>query len=443
MILKYKKMKIIRFPEKDEWSKILERPVINFDSLSAIVGDILRDVKERGDDAVRDYTERFDNIRFDTFTVTDEEIALAGTQVNKDLEKALKMSLVNITHFHESQKTRFPVSQITPGVRCWQKSIPIEKVGLYIPGGTAPLISTLLMLGIPAKLAGCKEVIICTPPGRNGEIHPAILYAASLLDISRIFKIGGAQAIAAMAYGTETVPKVYKIFGPGNQYVTAAKLKVSIESTAIDLPAGPSELAIIADDSAVPDFVASDLLSQAEHGIDSQVILVSTSEKLLYNVGEEIEKQVEKLPRRKIASEALINSKFILVQDEELMVEMINDYAPEHLILAVSNYNAVAEKIVNAGSVFLGNYSPESAGDYASGTNHVLPTNGNAKAYSGINLDDFMKKISFQELTKYGLFNIGPSVKILAEAEDLWAHGNAVELRLKNGSSKLNKNESI
>lgn len=433
-------MKIIKYPEKDKWQEILARPVIDFESLSSVVGEILMDVKKRGDKAVKDYTEKYDRVSLDSFTVSDEEISSSNAQVSEDLKKALKASLVNIRHFHESQKVELPVAQTTPGVRCWQKSVPIEKVGLYIPGGTAPLISTLLMLGIPAKLAGCKEVIICTPPDPQGKIHPAILYTASLLGISKIFKIGGVQAIGAMAYGTESVPKVYKIFGPGNQYVTAAKLKVSIDNTAIDLPAGPSEVAIIADDSAIPAFVASDLLSQAEHGTDSQVILVSTSEKLLMSVRIELKDQLELLPRKEIAAESLKNSKLLLMKNEDLMVEIMNEYAPEHLIIATSNYNILAEKIVNAGSVFLGNYSPESAGDYASGTNHVLPTNGYAKAYSGIYMDNFMKKISFQELTKYGLFNIGASVKILAEAEELWAHRNAVQVRL-NTLSNVNKNE--
>ncbi len=428
-------MQIIKFPEKVKWNEILARPVIDIDSLTSVVEDILNDVKKKGDKAVKEYTQKFDHVSLNELVVTADEIEASKSEVNEDLKKALKTSLINITHFHEAQRIDIPASHTSPGVRCWQKSVAIEKVGLYIPGGTAPLISTVLMLGIPAKLAGCKEIIICTPPNKKGKIHPAILYTADLLGISKIFKVGGAQAVAAMAYGTETIPKVYKIFGPGNQYVTAAKLKVSFENTAIDLPAGPSEVAIIADDSAIPAFVASDLLSQAEHGTDSQVILISTSEKLLTNVGKEVDSQLEKLPRKEMASKALSNSKYILVKDDDTMIEMINEYAPEHLIIVTSNYNELAEKIINAGSVFLGNYSPESAGDYASGTNHVLPTNGCAKTYSGINLDNFMKKISFQELTKYGLFNIGQSVEQLAEAEDLWAHRNAVRVRLIPGSN--------
>ena len=431
-------MKIIRYPEKSQWDEILVRPVINFDALTKSVREILSDVKQRGDKALIEYTEKYDKAKLIGIKVTEAEIVDASSKVKDDLKKALKASMENINHFHEVQKFDIPVAQTSPGVRCWQKNVPIEKVGLYIPGGTAPLISTVLMLGIPAKLAGCKEIIICTPPNPEGKVHPGILFTADLLGIKDIYKVGGAQAIAAMAYGTESIPKVYKIFGPGNQYVTAAKMKVSIENTAIDMPAGPSEVAIIADDTAIPEFVASDLLSQAEHGVDSQVILVSNSEKFLEKVQNELNIQLESLPRKIIALKALENSKFILLKDEDSMIDLMNKYAPEHLIIATSNYNQLAEKIINAGSVFLGNFSPESAGDYASGTNHVLPTNGNAKAYSGVNLDDFMKKISFQELTKYGLFNIGPSVEILADAEDLWGHKNAVQVRL-NAVSKTYK----
>ena len=373
-------MKIIKYPVKKEWEGILARPLIDFESLTNVVGEILSDVKKRGDKAVREYTEKFDKVKIDDLAVTQSEITASKGEVSDALKKALKASLDNISHFHKDQQIEFPASHTAPGVRCWQKSVPIEKVGLYIPGGTAPLISTVLMLGIPAKLAGCKEIVICTPPNSEGKVHPAILYTADLLGISKIYKVGGAQAIAAMAYGTETIPKVYKIFGPGNQYVTAAKMKVSIENTAIDMPAGPSEIAIIADDTASPEFVASDLLSQAEHGVDSQVILISTSEKFLGKVEKELDLQLEMLPRKAIAVKALENSKFILLKDDDTMVGIMNEYAPEHLIIATSNYNEIAERIVNAGSVFLGNFSPESAGDYASGTNHVLPTNGFAKA---------------------------------------------------------------
>ena len=423
-------MKIIRHPEKKEWEELLRRPVINFESLTKSVSEILHDVKQRGDKALFEYTEKYDKVKLNTLRVSDSEIKEAALKVSNDLKKALKTSMENIKNFHEIQKFVFPAAQTSPGIKCWQKSVPIEKVGLYIPGGTAPLVSTVLMLGIPAKLAGCNQIIMCTPPGPEGSVHPGILFTAQMLGINEIYKVGGAQAIGAMAYGTESVPKVYKIFGPGNQYVTAAKVEVSLENTAIDMPAGPSELAIIADDTAVPEYIASDLLSQAEHGVDSQVILVSTSESLFAKVEAELNAQLESLPRKAIAVKALENSKFILLNNEDTMVEMMNMYAPEHLIIVTADYLKLAEKIINAGSVFLGNYSPESAGDYASGTNHVLPTNGNAKAYSGINLDNFMKKISFQELTKYGLFNIGPSVEILADAEDLYGHKNAIQVRL-------------
>jgi histidinol dehydrogenase len=424
-------MQVLKYPEKSQWQKILARPVFDFESLSNSVGSILKDVKERGDDALLDYTETFDKVRLTAIAVTKDELSAAKNEVGEDLKKALSVAIQNISLFHKSQAYEHASCLTSPGIRCWQKTLPIEKVGLYIPGGTAPLISTVLMLAIPAKLAGCKEVVLCSPPGRDGKIHPAILYAADLLGISNVFKVGGAQAIAAMAYGTETVPKVYKIFGPGNQFVQSAKLKVSLENIAIDMPAGPSEVAVMADDSAVPAFVASDLLSQAEHGADSQVLLVSTSEKLITEVNKEIEIQLKNLPRKEIAAKALENSKIILVENDDTMLEMINDYAPEHLIIATKNYNELVGKVINAGSVFLGNFSPESAGDYASGTNHTLPTNGNAKAYSGVNLDSFTKKITFQEITSYGLFNIGTAVETMAEAEELHAHKMAVQIRMK------------
>jgi histidinol dehydrogenase len=435
-------MKIIRFPEKEQWGGLLARPVIDFESLTNTVGAILKQVKTGGDNALIELTEKFDKVRLSGIAIPAEEIQAAGDHVNDDLKKALKIAIDNITLFHKSQIINQVSCQTSPGIRCWQKSLPIEKVGLYIPGGTAPLISTVLMLTIPARLAGCREIILCTPPGTDGKVHPAILYAAKILGISKVFGIGGAQAIAAMAYGTETVPKVYKIFGPGNQYVQAAKLKVSLENTAIDMPAGPSEVAVMADDSAVPSFVASDLLSQAEHGPDSQVLLISTSEKLVNAVKTEVEDQIRNLPRKEIASRALENSKIILVRDTETMIEMINEYAPEHLIIAMNNYNDLVNRIVNAGSVFLGNFSPESAGDYASGTNHTLPTNGNAKAYSGVNLDSFTKKITFQELTTYGLFNIGPAVEIMADAEELYAHRMAVQIRMNSVSSNYNNGKN-
>ena len=435
-------MKIIRFPEKSHWNEILARPLIDFESLTKVVGSILEDVKKRGDAALREYTMKFDKVNLVDIAVSSMELADAKNEVSNELKKALKVAIDNISLFHRAQVHDQVSCQTAPGIRCWQKSLPIEKVGLYIPGGTAPLVSTVLMLAIPAKIAGCKEIVLCSPPEKDGKIHSSILYAADLLGISKVYKIGGAQAIAAMAYGTETVPKVYKIFGPGNQYVQAAKLKVSMENTAIDLPAGPSEVAIMADDSAVPAFVASDLLSQAEHGVDSQAILISTSEELINQVKKEVAEQLQKLPRKEIAAKALESSKLILVKDDETMVEMMNEYAPEHLIIATKNYNDLVNKIVNAGSVFLGNFSPESAGDYASGTNHTLPTNGNAKAFSGVNLDSFTKKITFQELTTYGLFNIGPAVEIMADAEELYAHRMAVQIRMNTVSNNYNSGKN-
>jgi len=435
-------MRIIQYPEKNQWKEILSRPVIDFESLTNAVGKVLKDVKQRGDAALIEYTAKFDKVSLTDIAVSNEEIKAAKNEVSDELKKALKVAIDNISLFHKAQLHEQVSCNTAPGIRCWQKSLPIEKVGLYVPGGTAPLVSTVLMLAIPAKIAGCREIILCSPPEKEGKIHSSILYAADLLGISNIYKLGGAQAIAAMAYGTETVPKVYKIFGPGNQYVQAAKLKVSLENTAIDMPAGPSEVAVMADDSAVPAFVASDLLSQAEHGVDSQVILVSTSEKLLNDVNNELSIQLEKLPRKEIASKALENSKIILLKDEDTMLEMMNEYAPEHLIISTKNYSELVNRIVNAGSVFLGNFSPESAGDYASGTNHTLPTNGNAKAYSGVNVDSFTKKITFQELTTYGLFNIGPAVEAMADAEQLYAHRMAVQIRMNTVSSNYSNGKN-
>lgn len=432
-------MNVIEFPRKEDWNELLARPVIDFKSLTDSISIVLNDVKTRGDEALREYTLKFDKVKLDDFAVSDDERNHAKNEVSDDLKKAVSVAIKNITQFHAAQMPG-PVScETTPGIKCWMKSLPIEKVGLYIPAGTAPLFSTVLMLGIPAKIAGCKEIVMCTPPDKNGKIHPAVLYTADVIGIKQIFKLGGAQAIAAMAYGTETVPRVYKLFGPGNQYVTAAKLKVSLETVAVDLPAGPSEVAIMADDTAIPSYIASDLLSQAEHGEDSQVILVTTSRKIIDAVSIEIEKQVNVLPRKDIALKALENSKLILMENKDAMIELMNDYAPEHLIIAMDNYLEIADKITSAGAVFLGNYSPESAGDYASGTNHTLPTNGAAKAYGGLNLNSFMKKITFQELSKYGLFNIGPSVELMAEAEALEGHKRAVEIRL-NGLTKYYKN---
>ncbi len=423
-------MNIIKNPGKELWSTLLERPAIDFESLMNSVSEILGDVKKRGDQALIDYTVKFDKVKLVDLAVTEVELTFAKHEIDDDLKKAIGVARSNIEQFHAAQKHSTVNVETTPGVKCWQKTLPIEKVGLYIPGGTAPLLSTVLMLGIPAKMAGCREIVLCTPPDKQGKIHPAILYVADILGISKVFKIGGAQAIAAMAYGTESVPQVYKIFGPGNQYVQAAKMKVSLEKTAIDMPAGPSEVAVMADDSSDASFVASDLLSQAEHGVDSQVLLVTTSSALIEKVQLELDKQLKNLPRKDIAGKALDNSKIILMNDEDDMVELINEYAPEHLIIVTKNYRALADRIINAGSVFLGGFSPESAGDYASGTNHTLPTNGTAKAYSGVNLDSFTKKLTFQELTEYGLFNIGPSVEKMAEAEHLEAHKNAVRLRV-------------
>lgn len=435
-------MNIIKYPSRAEWGGILTRPSLDFDPLNISVDSIIKEVKKRGDEALRELTLKYDKVMLEDLAASDVEITFAKYAVSDELKKAISVAIDNITQFHAAQQSARISCETTPGVKCWQKSVAIEKVGLYIPGGSAPLFSTVLMLAIPAKLAGCKEIILCTPPDKNGKVHPAVLYTADIIGVSKIFKIGGAQAIAAMAYGTETVPKVYKIFGPGNQYVTAAKLKVSFDNVAIDMPAGPSELAVMADETCIPSYVAADLLSQAEHGADSQVILVSNSETVISNVIKEIDKQIKLLPRQEIALESLNNSKFILLSDENEMLDMMNEYAPEHLIIVMKNSMEIAEKINNAGSVFLGNFTPESAGDYASGTNHTLPTNGNAKAYSGLNLNSFMKKITFQEISEYGLFNIGPSIEKMAETENLEGHSRAVRIRLsdvaKNYKSSLN-----
>jgi histidinol dehydrogenase len=422
-------MKVYRYSLESEWLDLLKRPsVINPES-EAIVNKVLSEVKETGDIAVSRYSVEFDHAQFTAFEAEKAEIEEAESYISEDLKKAIRMASSNIRAFHESQKHEQHIVETVQGVKCWQKSVAIEKVGLYIPGGTAPLFSTVLMLGIPAQIAGCKERIICTPPDHFGKIHPAILYSAKIAGINRVFKIGGIQAIAAMAYGTATVPKVYKIFGPGNRWVTTAKQLISKEGIAIDMPAGPSEVAIMADETADAAFVAADMLSQAEHGPDSQAILVTTSESIIERVALEIDKQLRELPRKEYAARSLEHSCLFLVKDKDEMVRMINEYAPEHLIIAMKNYQGIAEQIINAGSVFLGNYSCESAGDYASGTNHTLPTNGNAKAYSGVNLDSFVKKITFQELTKEGLAILGPSIAIMAEAESLDAHKNAVIIR--------------
>ena len=424
-------MKFIEYPNKADWETILKRPVFETESLEAKVAPVLKLVKEKGDEALKKFTLEFDKIALDTLAVTEAEIQEAVRLVPEELKKAIDVARINIEKFHLTQREESKKTETTPGVVCWRKSVPISKVGLYIPGGTAPLFSTILMLGVPANIAGCEEIILCTPPDKSGKIHPAILYTASILDIKKIFKAGGAQAIAAMAYGTETVPQVYKIFGPGNQYVTAAKQLVNKGGVAIDMPAGPSEVAVLADASCNPAFVAADLLSQAEHGVDSQVILVSDQKSVIEAVEKEVKTQLEALPRKEFAAKALDNSKTILVKNMQEAMELINAYAPEHLILQVKEYDRLALLVKNAGSVFLGNYTPESAGDYASGTNHTLPTNGYAKAYSGVSLDSFVKKITFQHITQEGIRNLGPSIELMAAAEQLDAHKNAVTLRMK------------
>lgn len=423
-------MQIIKYPARETWNSLLTRPVFDSSNLFASVSQVLEDVRANGDKAVKKYTQQFDGVDMDAIEVTKTEIESAEKSVAPLLKQAIEMAKRNIWKFHSEQQPELKEIQTSPGVYCWQKAIAIEKVGLYIPGGTAPLFSTVLMLAIPAQIAECKEIILCSPPDKSGNIHPAVLYAAKVSGVHRIFKIGGTQAIAAMAYGTETVPKVYKIFGPGNQYVTAAKQLVSLKDVAIDMPAGPSEVEVLADETANPAFVASDLLSQAEHGVDSQSILITTSEELIEKVLEEINIQLAELPRKEFAKKALEHSKIILVKTLEEAVEMTNEYAPEHLIIATRYYKGVAENIVNAGSVFLGNYTPESAGDYASGTNHTLPTNGYAKAYSGVNLDSFLRKVTFQEITKEGLTNLSNAIILMAENEELQAHSNAVKIRL-------------
>ena len=422
-------MQIIRNPKRIEWAGMLERPHIDVSALRETVLGVLNDVREGGDEAVKKYEKKFDKVELESLAVSEEEMAEAESLVSDELKNALNAACENIKRFHASQKAVCPRVETSSGVTCWQKAVPIDKVGLYIPGGTAPLFSTVLMLAVPARIAGCAEIVLCSPPGKDGKLNPAILVAAKVAGVNKIYKIGGVQAIGAMAYGTESVPKVYKIFGPGNQYVMAAKQEVSLHDVAIDMPAGPSEVEVVADDTANPAFVAADLLSQAEHGVDSQVVMVTCSESLLAKVAEEVEKQLAELPRKEIASKALENSKMILVENMDEAVELTNEYAPEHLILAVENYMDVAERIRNAGSVFLGNYSCESAGDYASGTNHTLPTSGYAKAYSGVNLDSFMRKITFQELTADGVRNLGPTVEIMAHCESLDAHCNAMRIR--------------
>ena len=424
-------MKIIRYPERGDWAKIVERPHLDVSQLNSVVKSVLDDIRAHGDEAVISYEEKFDHVALSSLVVSEAEIDEAMTLVSEDLLNALRIAHQNIKAFHEAQRYEGIRVETAPGVSCWQKSVPIEKVGLYIPGGTAPLFSTVLMLATPAKIAGCKEIVLCTPPNREGKVNPAILAAARIAGVNRIFKAGGVQAIGAMAYGTESVPKVYKIFGPGNQYVMAAKQQVSLHDVAIDMPAGPSEVCVIADESSRPDFVAADLLSQAEHGIDSQVFLISTSESLIDAVEKEIQVQLEQLPRKELAAKTLENSTFVLVHDGQEAMDLSNAYAPEHLIIATNDYEALAEKVVNAGSVFLGKYACESAGDYASGTNHTLPTHGYATAYSGVNLDSYNRKVTFQHLTEEGIRSIGHAVEVMAENEELVAHKNAMTVRIR------------
>ncbi|NOR75630.1 MAG: histidinol dehydrogenase [Draconibacterium sp.] len=424
-------MKTYINPLKNTWSEILKRPLIDISKLYEKVQPILNEIKKDGDVALRKYTMQFDGFLLKEILVSTDEIIEAEKQISSELKEAINLASKNIEIFHSSQKSEIKKIETTPGVTCWQKAVGIDKVGLYIPGGTAPLFSTVLMLAIPAQIAGCKEITLCSPPGKNGKIHPAILYAAKISEITKIYKLGGVQAIGAMAFGTETVPKTYKIFGPGNQFVMAAKQLVSINDVAIDMPAGPSEVLVVADNSSNPAFVAADLLSQAEHGADSQVVLVASNSEILEKIKTEVEVQVEKLPRKETALKALKNSILIIIEDEKVRIDLINEYAPEHLILSIKNYVEISDQITNAGSVFLGKFTPESAGDYASGTNHTLPTNGWARSYSGVNLDSFQKKITFQEITKEGINNIGPAIEKMAATEQLEAHKNAVTLRLK------------
>ena len=429
-------MNIIRYPERSEWQKIVERPHLDVSQLNETVASVLADVKQRGDEAVKGYELKFDHVDLPSLEVTKSEIDEAEKLVSKDLKEAIQLAHANIKTFHESQRFRSKKVETQPGVTCWQKSVPIEKVGLYIPGGTAPLFSTVLMLATPAKIAGCKEIVLCTPPNREGKVNPAILMAARIAGVSKIFKAGGVQAIGAMAYGTESIPKVYKIFGPGNQYVMAAKQQVSIHDVGIDMPAGPSEVCVIADDTANAEFVAADLLSQAEHGVDSQVFLITISNKFIDEVQKELGKQLEALPRKAIAQKALENSMLVLVSDMREAIDLSNTYAPEHLVIQTEDYEDVASRVINAGSVFLGQYACESAGDYASGTNHTLPTHGYATTYNGVNLDSYCRKVTFQHLTAEGVHQIGHAVELMAEAEQLDAHKNAMTVRINSLKKK-------
>ena len=424
-------MRLYKYPKRELWNEITSRPRLDLSQLNATVASVLADVKQRGDAAVKEYEEKFDKAVLTSLAVTEQEMDEAEQAISNELKDAIILAHHNIKVFHISQRFVGQKIKTQEGVTCWQKSVAIEKVGLYIPGGTAPLFSTVLMLATPAKIAGCKEIVLCTPPNKEGKVNPAILYAARVAGVSKIFKAGGVQAIGAMAYGTESVPKVYKIFGPGNQYVMAAKQQVSLDEVAIDMPAGPSEVCVIADETANAEFVAADLLSQAEHGIDSQVLLITTSESILDKIQKEVNQQLEQLPRKDMASKALENSCYVLVSSADEAISLSNAYAPEHLILQVKDYEQMAEKVVNAGSVFLGQYACESAGDYASGTNHTLPTHGYATAYNGVNLDSYCRKITFQHLTEEGIEHIGRAVELMAEAEQLEAHANAMRVRMR------------
>lgn len=423
-------MEIIKYPARADWSSLVKRPALDVTRLFDTVRNVLEEIRQEGDAAVKRYEEKFDKVLLASLQVSAAEIEEGCRLVPENLKQAIRTAKENIEKFHASQRFEGLKIETSPGVVCWQKAVPIEKVGLYIPGGTAPLFSTVLMLAVPARIAGCKEIVLCTPPDKNGKVHPAILFAAQTAGVDRIFKIGGIQAIASMAFGTESVPKVYKIFGPGNQYVTAAKQLVSLKDVAIDMPAGPSEVEVIADRTANPDFIAADFLSQAEHGVDSQAVMVTTDESLVAAVGHAIEQQLSRLPRKEITSKALEHSRIIVLKNNREVIDFTNLYAPEHLIIQTADYVSLAEQIENAGSVFMGLYTPESAGDYASGTNHTLPTNGYAKAYSGVNLDSFIKKITFQEITAAGIRELGETIRVMAANEQLEAHRNAVTVRL-------------
>ncbi len=434
--IKISEMKIYKNPTKQQWAEIVERPRLDLTKLNDTVATVLADIKERGDEAVREYELKFDKAQLTTLAVSEQEMEEAEQLVSNDLRDAIILAHHNIKVFHISQRFVGQKVKTQEGVTCWQKSVGIERVGLYIPGGTAPLFSTVLMLATPAKIAGCKEIVLCTPPNREGKVNPAILVAARIAGVSKIYKIGGVQAIGAMAYGTQSVPKVFKIFGPGNQYVMAAKQHVSLDEVAIDMPAGPSEVCVLADESSKAAFVAADLLSQAEHGIDSQVLLITTSEEKLNEIQAELDDQLKQLARQEIAAKSLENSSYVLVRDKQEMMELTNLYAPEHLVIQTSDYEELADKVVNAGSVFLGPYACESAGDYASGTNHTLPTHGYATAYNGVNLDSYCRKITFQHLTEEGIRHIGHAVELMAEAEQLDAHKNAMTVRIKSLNAK-------